>query len=242
MEEVADGVHLIQGDLKHGMNVYMVRDGDGVTQFDAGTRPMVTAVRRAAERLGGLRRVVLGHSHSDHRGTAPKLDAPVVCHPDEVRYAEAKHWTDTDYWDMDKLEVASVRVLYRWWLHNRWDGGPVKVAGTLEEGDEVAGFRVVHFPGHAPGQIGLWRESDRLILSTDTVYFADSARLKTLDEPSVPHVAWNWDHGKAIESVRKLAELDPVTILAGHGHPQFEERGWRDRLHEAADQAEADRA
>ncbi len=52
-------------------------------------------------------------------------------------------------------------------LLRRWDGGAVKIAGTVSEGDEVAGFQVIHFPGHAPGLIGLWRESDRVaIVST----------------------------------------------------------------------------
>ena len=32
-----------------------------------------------------------------------------------------------------------------------WDGGAVQIAGTVEEGDEVAGFRVIELPGHAPG-------------------------------------------------------------------------------------------
>ena len=36
----------------------------------------------------------------------------------------------------------------------------------IREGDEVAGFRVIHFPGHAPGLIGLWRESDRVAIVT----------------------------------------------------------------------------
>ena len=48
----------------------------------------------------------------------------------------------------------------------------MKIDDTVAEGDEVAGFRVHHFPGHAPGLIGLWRESDRLALVSDTVYLA----------------------------------------------------------------------
>ena len=39
----------------------------------------------------------------------------------------------------------------------------------------------------SPGLIGLWRASDRVAIVSDTVYFADSARLKGLDYPSVPH-------------------------------------------------------
>lgn len=219
--KVAEGVWMLRGDLRHGMNVYFLEDDGGVTAFDAGTKPMVKAVKRAAEELGGLKRVVLGHSHSDHRGTAPYLDAPVYCHPDEKGPAEAPTWQENaPYWDMELLSVPSVKFLYKHWLHNRWDGGAVEIAGTVEEGDEICGFRVVDFPGHAPGQIGLWREADRLGLVTDVVYFADSERLKPLDYPTVPHRAWNWDHDKAKESVRKLASLNPATLLPGHEHPQ----------------------
>jgi hydroxyacylglutathione hydrolase len=82
---------------------------------------------------------------------------------------------------------------------------------------------VIHFTGHAPGLIGLWRESDRVALVSDTVYLVDSARLKPLPEgeASVPHPAWAWDHRKAKESVRKLAELHPAKVLAGHGEPLY---------------------
>ncbi|MFL5862157.1 MAG: hypothetical protein ACJ780_15480 [Solirubrobacteraceae bacterium] len=37
-------------------------------------------------------------------------------------------------------------------------------AGTVAEGDEIAGFEVVDPPGHAPGLIGLFRRSDGLAL------------------------------------------------------------------------------
>jgi hydroxyacylglutathione hydrolase len=216
--QVAEGVWLLRGDLQRGMNIYFLRDGDGVVQFDAATRPMTKAVRKVAEKLGPIKRIVLGHSHTDHRGTAPGLDAPVFCHPDEVTYAERDEWPD--YWHMENLPVTWVRWIYPT-LHRRWDGGGVKIAGTVEEGEEIAGFRVHHFPGHAPGQIGLFRESDRLALVSDTVYLIDSTRLKPLPrgEACVPHPVWNWDHGAAKESVRKLAALRPVTVCAGHSRP-----------------------
>lgn len=231
VESVADGVWLVRGDLKRGMNVYLLRDGDGVAAFDAGTRPMTKAIRKAADDLGGLTRVILGHSHTDHRGAAPGLGVPVYCHPDEVAFAETDEWPD--YWDMSKIEVGLVRRLYPT-LHRRWDGGAVEIAGTLSEGDEVCGFRVVDFPGHSPGQIGLFRDSDRLALVSDTVYFADAARLKPLDHPAVPHVAWNWDTERARESLRKLADLNPAKVCAGHAEP-FEAPDLAGSLRAAAD-------
>jgi hydroxyacylglutathione hydrolase len=216
--KVAEGVWLLRGDLRGGMNIYFIEDGDGVVQFDAGTEPMTKGVKAVEERLGPIKRVVLGHSHTDHRGAAPGLDAPIYCHPDEVTYATRDEWPD--YWDMSKLPVAWVRWIYPT-LHRRWDGGRVEIAGTVEEGEEVAGFRVQHFPGHAPGQIGLFRESDRLALCSDTVYLIDSTRLKALPEgeASVPHPVWNIDHAAAKDSVRKLAALKPSKVCAGHAPP-----------------------
>ena len=37
------------------------------------------------------------------------------------------------------------------------------------DGEEVAGFTVIEFPGHTPGQIGLWRESDRTVICADVM-------------------------------------------------------------------------
>jgi hydroxyacylglutathione hydrolase len=218
-EKIADGVWLLRGDFRKAMNIYFLDDGDGVVQFDAATKSMTKAARQTAQRLGGLKRVVLGHAHADHRGTAPYMEAPVYCHPDEVADAESDA-SIAPYFELSELPVAPVRWLYPFLLR-RWDGGAVRIDGTVSEGDEVAGFQVLHFPGHAPGLIGLWRESDRLAIVSDVVYLVDSARLKPLPagEASVPHPAWAWNHAKAKESVRRLAVLEPAVVCVGHEEP-----------------------
>lgn len=219
LERVAEGVWLLRGDLRGAMNIYFLEEEGGVVAFDAGTRAMRRKAVAAAAELGGLRRVVLGHAHADHRGTAPYLGAPVYCHPDEVADAESDA-SITPYMDLSQLPVAWVRMVYPTLLR-RWDGGAVKIAGTVGEGDRVAGFEVLHFPGHAPGLIGLWRERDRVALVSDVVYLVDSARLKPLPhgEASVPHPAWAWDHAQAKESVRRLAALEPRLVGTGHERP-----------------------
>lgn len=219
LERVVDGVWLLRGDFRGAMNIYFLEDGDGVIQFDAGTKSMRKAAKAEAAQLGGLKKVVLGHAHADHRGSAPYLDAPVHCHPDEIADAESDAAL-APYMDLSELPVAWVRWIYPTLLR-RWDGGAVKIAGTVIEGDEVAGFQVLHFPGHAPGLIGLWRESDRVAIVSDVIYLVDSARLKPLPEgeASVPHPAWAWDHEKAKQSVRRLAALEPKVVCAGHERP-----------------------
>jgi hydroxyacylglutathione hydrolase len=221
-ERIAEGVWRHAGDLRRGMNVYFIEDDGGVTQFDAGTEAMTKGTAAAAAELGGLNRVVLGHSHADHRGTAPGLGVPVLCHPDEIADAEADG--GYHYFDIDRIPVWWSRRIYPRLLRH-WDGGPVKVADTVQEGDEIAGFKVIHFPGHAPGLIGLWRESDRLALVSDTIYMVDSMHLRPADGPSVPHRVWNLDNDGARASVRKLAALEPRAAWPGHaeavtGEPQ----------------------
>ncbi len=63
------------------MNVYLVEeeDGSGLFAFDSVTRFMPGGIRKAAAQLGGLTRVLLGHSHVDHRGSAAKPGVPVFC-------------------------------------------------------------------------------------------------------------------------------------------------------------------
>jgi len=90
LEPVAEGVWLLRGGFPaKTMNVYFVRDGDGVMLFDAGISQMTNAVRTAGASLGGITRVLLGHGHADHRGVAPALGVPVLCHVDEQADAES---------------------------------------------------------------------------------------------------------------------------------------------------------
>src|SRR6201996_6398816 len=105
LERVADGVWLLRGDFPGAMNVYFIEDGDGVVQFDAGTKGMRKAVRKAGEELGGVKRVVLGHAHADHRGAAAATGAPVFCHPDEVADAESDA-AIAPYMNLGELPVA----------------------------------------------------------------------------------------------------------------------------------------
>jgi hydroxyacylglutathione hydrolase len=215
-ELVAEGVWVVQGGRPGRCNVYLIEDEGGVTLFDAGARTMVRAVAAAGAKLGGIRRVVLGHGHTDHRGTAPALGAPVYCHPDEVADAEGsggfRYWPE-GLAGLPALQRQIHRAIHRF----AWDGGPVEIAGTFTEGDEVAGFKVIDLPGHAPGQIGLWRESDRLALVSDTFYTVDMWGRDS--EPTVTEPTYNYDTEQARASIRKLAALEPAAAWPGHAKP-----------------------
>jgi hydroxyacylglutathione hydrolase len=215
-EPIADGVWIVRGGFPlKTMNVFLIEDDGLVTVFDAGIKDMSPAVITAAARLGGIKRVVLGHADADHRGAAPALGAPVYCHAAEGAAAESSA-SFRDYWQMSKLGPHGRFLLSR--LIPTWDGGAVRVADTVEEGEQIAGFEVIHLPGHAPGLIGLFRASDRLALVSDCFYTLDpQTGLK--GAARCPHPAFNLDTEQARSSMRKLAQLEPSTAWAGHAEP-----------------------
>jgi glyoxylase-like metal-dependent hydrolase (beta-lactamase superfamily II)/predicted ester cyclase len=216
LERVADGVWVLRGGVPRTMNVYFIEDdGGGVTLFDAGIRTMTRAISEASAPLGGINRVVLGHADADHRGAAPRLGAPVYCHPADREAAETDDGL-RPYFDFNRLAIPA-RWLYPNFLR-MWDGGAVEIAGTVDEGDDVSGFRVVHIPGHAPGLIALFRERDRLALTSDCFYMVDPETSRKVP-PGVPHAAFNQDGALARESIRKLAALDPAACWPGHLGP-----------------------
>ena len=215
-ERVAEGVWLVRGGFPlKTMNVYLIEDPQGgVTMFEAGIKAMVAGLSAAAASLGGLNRIVLGHAHADHRGAAPGLQVPVYCHPADRVDAEGDG--GAHYFDISKASVPARWTLPR--LLPVWDGGPVKIAGTIEEGDDVSGFKVVHTPGHSPGQIALSRESDRIVLTADCFYTLDPGTGRH-GAPRVPMEAFNLDTEQARASIRKIAALEPAVAWPGHADP-----------------------
>ena len=216
LERVADGVFVLRGGFPlRTMNVYLIEDGDGVTMFDAGIEAMGGAVLAAGARLGGIKRVILSHADADHRGAAPAVGAPAYAHPLERAAAESPD-PFRDYWDLRKL-APGVRTVYPKLLR-AWDGGAVRIDGTVQEGDDVAGFRVLDLPGHAPGLIGLFRESDRIALVSDCFYTLDPQTGRRA-APRIPHPAFDADLEQTRASIRKVAELEPSAAWPGHAEP-----------------------
>jgi len=80
------------------------------------------------------------------------LRVQLACHRADVRVAEGR---------MPMLPHNRLLRLCQW----LWAGPPCPVGHILEDGDEVAGFRVVHAPGHSM----FFRDSDRLCIAGDVL-------------------------------------------------------------------------
>jgi glyoxylase-like metal-dependent hydrolase (beta-lactamase superfamily II) len=98
-----------------------------------------------------------------------------------------------------------------------WTGPAHPVERTLHEGDEVAGFTVLETPGHSPGHLAFWRESDRTLILGDVARNVSFVTLQT--ELGEPPTIFTHDIARNRASMRKLAALNPRTVLFGHGQP-----------------------
>jgi glyoxylase-like metal-dependent hydrolase (beta-lactamase superfamily II) len=184
------------------INVYLAEDVliDAGRTWDAG---------RIRKQMAGidLSLLALTHVHPDHQGSAKAIceerGIPLACHEDDVDAMEGR-----------RPVAATSHPMARFYAR-LWAGPPRKVDRVLHEDDEVAGFEVIHAPGHAPGEVIFWRESDRVAICGDVIRNISFLTLRArLDEPPTDLTP---DPAENRRSIRKLADLDPALILPGHG-------------------------
>ena len=203
MKALATGVERLFGLPPNAINVYLVDD----VLIDAGSR---LAARRILRQVldRPLSMVALTHVHPDHQGSAHAVcearGIPLGCHVDGVDEMEGRE---------PPASYSAVGGL----ISRAFSGPPHLVSRPFAEGDEVASFHVIHAPGHAPSEVILWRDSDRVAICGDVINTMDlRTSLPRVQEP--PH-ALSLDPILNRQSIRKLAELEPALVLAGHGPP-----------------------
>ncbi len=204
MKQLAPGVWRLAELPAPTINVYLAED----VLIDAGrTWDRRRILRQIADRDVSL--LALTHVHPDHQGAAKAVcearGIPLACHADDVDAMEGRRPVQEAHRSHPVNRI--VRAL--------WEGPPHPVDRVLHEGDEVAGFRVVHAPGHARGEVILFRESDRVTICGDVIRNMSYATGRPLI--AEPPLIFTVDPAENRRSIRKLAELEPSLILPGHG-------------------------
>lgn len=202
MRQIAPDVFHLPLTPRNGVNAYLVGD----VLVDTGLRTSAGRIRSA---LGGraLRAIALTHAHGDHGGSARALNAPVwVGARDRAATESGKAEVKAPF---DKPGVSVIAGA----LGNF---PAVPVARELHEGDELAaGFTVIDAPGHSPGHVAFWRESDRVLICGDV--FFNMHILTTIPGLRQPPGPFTFDPAENRKSERKLARLEPAVAGFGHG-------------------------
>jgi hydroxyacylglutathione hydrolase len=204
MKYLAPGVWRLKEFPAPSINVYLAEN----VLIDAGRR---WDRGRIFSEIEGreISMLALTHAHPDHQGVAKEVcearEIPLACHADDVDAMEGRR----------PLQEAAMNNPINRTIKAIWEGPPHKVDRILGEGDEVAGFRVVHAPGHARGEVIFFRESDRVAICGDVIRnMSYATALPGIKEP--PKI-FTYDPAENRRSIRRLADLNPSLILVGHG-------------------------
>ena len=203
MHEVAPGVWQLRGILPNLVNVYLAGDVliDGGTRWDSG---------RLLRQLRGrpLALVALTHCHPDHQGSVAEVcrrkGVPLACHEADAPALEGR----APMLPRNSAVRLSTRLCA---------GPPHPVAIRWRGGESVAGFRVLHAPGHTPGHVVFFRDADRVAIVGDVLRNLNYLTGRPLlDEP--PHF-FSADPVENRRSIRLVLELRPTLMCFGHGPP-----------------------
>jgi glyoxylase-like metal-dependent hydrolase (beta-lactamase superfamily II) len=204
MKQLARGVWRLGEFPRPTINVYLAED----VLIDAGrTWDRRRIFKQTADR--DVTMVALTHAHPDHQGIAKDFceerRVPLACHVDDVDGMEGRR---------PLQEAAPGHPLNRL-IRRIWEGPPYRVERPFSEGDEIAGFRVVHAPGHARGAVIFFRDEDGVAICGDVL--RNMSYATTLPGLREPPVIFTYDPAVNRESIRKLAALEPKLVLPGHG-------------------------
>ncbi|WP_130859192.1 MBL fold metallo-hydrolase [Gracilibacillus phocaeensis] len=168
--------------------------------------------------------ILLTHGHFDHIGSAKALakywNVPIFMHEKELPYATGK----AAYMPCDPTVGGGVSLMSVFFPTKPEHLGDLVTAlpsdGTIPCLPE---WRYIETPGHTAGHISFFREKDKLLVAGDAVATEKSESSLSIFFPFQrlhgPPAYFTEDWYLAEESVKRLAALQPDTIIAGHGLP-----------------------
>lgn len=195
--------------------------------IDAGIPGTAGRIKRAAARRFGKdarpAAIIQTHGHFDHVGALEELaaewDVPVYAHPLEYPYLNGQ----AAYPPPDPTVGGGLMAA----LSGLYPRGPVDIGTRLCSLPDdhtlpfMPGWTWLHVPGHTPGQVALWRGSDKTLIAADAFITTaqESAYAVAVQKPEMhgPPMYFTPDWASARTSVEVLAALEPDRVVTGHG-------------------------
>src|SRR5215210_6639000 len=216
---VADGVYVLPiprspQEPESFLNLTLIVDEQfGNTLVDAGLPDQMEAISAALVEAGigvrDLRRIIFTHQDLDHVGSGAALvrqsGARVLTHSADAPYIEGSLRPLKLSPEMLEQRPQMRKVLERL--------EPVGIDEYVENGtrlDVAGGTKVISTPGHTPGHISLYVERSKVLIAGDAL----TAERGSLNGPNP---SMTLEMRTALQSIRRLADLEIDTIVCYHG-------------------------
>jgi glyoxylase-like metal-dependent hydrolase (beta-lactamase superfamily II) len=185
-------------------------------------------IRVAEERFGSGSRpkaIILTHGHFDHVGAIVELvkhwQVPVYAHEMEFPFLTGQQSYPEPDPTVEGGMVAKMSPMF--------PNEPINLGNQVEKLPSdgsvpfLNGFRWIHTPGHSPGHVSFFRDSDRMLIAGDAfINVKQDSLYKVLtqeQEVNGPPRYLTTDWQAAKDSVKRLANLNPAVAVVGHGAP-----------------------
>jgi glyoxylase-like metal-dependent hydrolase (beta-lactamase superfamily II) len=220
MKDVFVNVFIIQN--SHSSNWILV---------DTGLKSSYLKIKKAiAEVLGpgaSPMAIIMTHGHFDHRGSLQQLadewQVPVYAHHLEMPFLTGKSSYPPADPSVGGGGMSGLAFLY--------PRKPINVSEHLFELPQdgtlpgIPEWKWIHTPGHTPGHISLFRESDGVLIAGDAFVTTNQESVFSVimqkKELHGPPKYFTPDWGAAARSVKELAALEPSVVATGHGHALY---------------------
>ncbi|MFF2177752.1 MBL fold metallo-hydrolase [Lysinibacillus sp. NPDC058147] len=193
------------------VNCYIVEEENELTLIDAALPYSAKSIIKAAESIGKpITRIIITHAHGDHIGALDTLKGLL---PDSQVCISSR----------DALLLAGNSSLLPNEINTPIRGSLPKNIKTkpdllLEEGDRVGSLEVIATPGHTPGSITLFDTRNRSLIAGDALITRGKLIVSGMMNPLFPFPALaTWDKSTALNSAKKLRDLNPSLLAVGHG-------------------------
>lgn len=214
------------------VNLFLIGNPSESNEFvlvDAGMPKSADEIKEVVvERFGENNQpkaIVLTHGHFDHVGSLVSLledwDVPVFAHELELPYLNGEKDYPPGDPTVDGGLVSEMSPMFP--NHGINISGQIQPLPKDGSVPNMAGWKWIHTPGHTPGHISLFRESDRTLIAGDAFVTVKQESLYSVmtqhQEISGPPKYYTTDWKAAFESVKTLEALQPKTAATGHGLP-----------------------
>jgi len=180
-------------------NTFIIQTDQTTCLIDPGLKSFLPQLVRLMEQDGiradDVHSVILTHCHPDHMEGASvfqEMGARVGIHKDDERFIKEVGPSFAAMLGMQMPDIA-----FDFYLDE----------GDLQIGEEP--FKVLHTPGHSPGEIVLFWEKTGVLFSGDLVFPQGVGRT---DFPG-------GDSAKLKEGIQRCSRLNATMLLPGHGEP-----------------------